>query len=145
MLSQAFKLIIASRDDRIPPDFCEACQDVVLPTGDHVTPTATADINTSNMKRFSEVKKKFRSLRTTSRPGPQVIQQLTTRAAGLFIWAETVMRFIGRGDPQHQLSLIISGESLDDQHNVNHLYRQIATNALANIRGGDVVQPLLGV
>ncbi|EGO21769.1 hypothetical protein SERLADRAFT_441002 [Serpula lacrymans var. lacrymans S7.9] len=115
-LPPAFKLIIASRVERIPFDFREVCQDIVLPIRDQVTSTTTDDINTFFHNRFAEIKKRFSSLRNTDWPGSQVIQQLTGRAAGLFIWAETAMRFIGRGDPQHQLSLILSGEYLDDQY-----------------------------
>ncbi|EGN94771.1 hypothetical protein SERLA73DRAFT_162851 [Serpula lacrymans var. lacrymans S7.3] len=111
-LSKAFKLIITSRDDRIPSDFREACEDIVLPTGNQVTSTATADIR---------------------------------RAAGLFIWAETAMRFLEKGDPLKRLEIIRSGGPLDIEHSVNHLYKQITTNAWDSIGDIDeVVQALLG-
>ncbi|EGO20134.1 hypothetical protein SERLADRAFT_477452 [Serpula lacrymans var. lacrymans S7.9] len=144
-LSKMFKLIITSRDDRIPSKFREACEDVVLPTGDHVTHTATDDIRAFFNNRFGELKDKFRTLRTTDWPGTEVVEQLTDRAAGLFIWAETAMRFLEKGDPQTRLKIIRSGGPLDIQNSVNHLYQQITTNAWDSIGDiGNVVQPLLG-
>ncbi|EGN95156.1 hypothetical protein SERLA73DRAFT_95850, partial [Serpula lacrymans var. lacrymans S7.3] len=144
---KTMKLIITSRDDRLPESFREVCQQIVLPTGDKVTPTASADIDMFFTARFEELKEDFPSLAQAGWPGSPVMHQLTTRAAGLFIWAETVMRFIEEGNPEELLTMLLSGGAVTGQDDVNNLYRQVATHALVDIQKHEssqiALQPLL--
>ncbi|EGN93526.1 hypothetical protein SERLA73DRAFT_126428 [Serpula lacrymans var. lacrymans S7.3] len=147
-LSKALKLIITSRDERVPESLRQTCQVVVLPTGDQVTAAALADVRTFFVNRFDQLKMDFPSLEATDWPGLSAIEKLTTRAAGLFIWAETVMRFIEQGFPEEQLESILSGDSMIVRDHINGLYRQLVTHALGSLQMNEaskaVFQPLLG-
>jgi hypothetical protein len=59
---------------------------------------------------------------------------LTTRAAGLFIWANTVIRFIEQGLPEDQFELVLNGD-LGGGDNVTQLYRQILELSFRNTHG----------
>jgi hypothetical protein len=56
-----------------------------------------------------------------------MIERLTRRAAGLFIWAETLVRFVDNGEcfPKHQLNLVLQGDFGKEGDVVNGLYRRI--------------------
>jgi hypothetical protein len=59
-------------------------------------------------------------------PGACIIDELTKKAAGLFIWATTIIRFIDQGDPEEQLDSIqtrVVGSDLYD------LYKNILNTA----------------
>ncbi|EGN92374.1 hypothetical protein SERLA73DRAFT_117440 [Serpula lacrymans var. lacrymans S7.3] len=146
-LPKKVKLIITARDDRLPESFRQACQKIVLPTGDKVTPAASEDIQTFFESRFKELKTDLPSLAQAGWPAPRDIEQLTTRAAGLFIWAKTAMSFIEEGHPQELLKFILSGGSVAGEEDVYHLYRQVVTHALTNLQKNKAsqaaLQPLL--
>jgi len=84
----------------------EAYQDFIL----HSIPldTVNGDISTFFRQRLSPLKAKHGQ--GISWPDEQIIEQLVERAAGLFIYAATTLRFIQGGidDPEEQLSLILS-------------------------------------
>jgi NACHT domain len=68
-------------------------------------------------------------------PGPQVIQELTERAGGLFIWAETVIKFIRSGDHEGRLDLVLrkAGTSYLDT-----LYEQILNTSFPNPTASEI-------
>ncbi|EGN92372.1 hypothetical protein SERLA73DRAFT_191223, partial [Serpula lacrymans var. lacrymans S7.3] len=146
-LPKTIKLIITGRDDRLPEPFRQACQKIVLPTGDKVTPAASDDIQTFFESRFKELTTDIPSLAQAGWPAPYDIQRLKARAAGLFIWAKTAMSFIEEGEPEELLTFILSGGSVTGQGDVYHLYSQVATHALSNIQKHQAIevalQPLL--
>jgi Mrp family chromosome partitioning ATPase len=100
-----FKLVITSRDQGIPPAFRKSCHRIILETGDLVSAQSNLDIQFFFEQRLAHIASRYPSLH--SWPGEPIIKQLTDRAAGLFIWAETVVRFLdqGRGFPDEQLAL----------------------------------------
>ena len=81
---------------------------------------ANQDIRRFLEQRFAEIG----GLSLADWPGERVLDILTTRAAGLFIWAETVVRFVERDLPDEQLEHVLNGD-LGEGDNVTILYRQI--------------------
>jgi NACHT domain len=128
-LSKKFKLIVTGRDDRMPEPFRAACKQVVLRTGVDVDAQANNDIRRFFENRFSELS----SSSFTEWPGEQTLQILTERAAGLFIWAETVIKFLDQDMPNNQLDLILNGTSVVGD-NLTKLYRQILLMGFQHIK-----------
>ena len=119
-LSKKFKLIITGRNERIPGSFHALCKRIILSTGDGVSANTNLDI-----RRFFE--DRFADLGSSSLPGwpgNHVLDALTARAAGLFIWAQTVVKFVSQGLPEEQLDLVLAGD-LGDEDNITKLYQQI--------------------
>jgi hypothetical protein len=60
-------------------------------------------------------------------PEKPAIDQLTERAAGLFVWAKTAMTFMEEedGDPDSRLERVLSGKLGQGTDNIDSLYRQI--------------------
>jgi hypothetical protein len=125
-LDPSFKLLITSRDDRIPQSFRDVCHHVALEAGDLASFQARADIQVFFERRFADIASPYPSLPPLW-PGQPIIKQLTDYAAGLFIWAETVMRFLEQGFPEEQLDLVLAGTFRDSEEGnvVDELYRQI--------------------
>jgi hypothetical protein len=129
-LPNSFKLIVTSRDDRVPEFFRAVCKRMVLPTGDDVSADTNRDLRRFFEERFAELGGSL----FPKWPGEQTIQKLTTRAAGLFIWAETVMRLVEQGLPSEQLQLVLSG-NLGEGNPLVKLYRQILDISFQNANG----------
>jgi hypothetical protein len=119
-LTGLFKLIVTGRDERMPRSFRYSCKRVELPTGAAVGEDTTQDIRRFFAQRFADIG----GLSLGDWPGDKVLDTLTNRAAGLFIWAETVVKFVGRSLPDKQLKLVLDGD-LGESDNVTELYRQI--------------------
>ena len=119
-LPETFKLIVTGRDERMPGSFRTSCKQIVLPTGQEVTADTEQDIRRFLVQRFAEIG----GPSLADWPGEKVLDILTTRAAGLFIWAETIVRFVEQGLPDEQLEHVLNG-GLGEGDNVTKLYRQI--------------------
>src|SRR5882762_1865557 len=91
-LHPSIKLVVTSRDKRIPPSFVSVCDPIVLETGDLVSPEENDDIQTFIECRFARIVPYYPSLPPTW-PGHSTIKRLTECAAGLFIWAETAIKY----------------------------------------------------
>jgi len=65
------------------------------------------DMRTFFERRFADIASQYSSLH--SWPGAPIIQQLTNRAAGMFIWAETVISLSRQGPPHERLDVILAG------------------------------------
>ena len=122
-LHPSLKLLITSRDHRITPSLRQVCYHIPLETGALVDCQANVDIQTFFEQRFAEIASDYPSLQ--SWPGPSVIKHLTDRAAGLFIWADTVIRFLEQGLPKEQLNLILSEEFREEGDVIDQLYLKI--------------------
>ena len=59
---------------------------------------------------------------------------MTARAAGLFIWAETVTRVLKQGLPEEQLRLILDGD-LGNGDNLSTFYGQIPDISFWDVKG----------
>jgi hypothetical protein len=119
-LPRMFKIIITSRNDRMPKGFRAICKQMTLPTGDSVSANADRDICRFFEERFAELGGSL----FPEWPGKHILKALTARAAGLFLWAETVMKFVLQGLPEEQLDLVLAGD-LGKADNITKLYRQI--------------------
>ena len=123
-LNPRFKLFVTSRDHGITPAFRAACHHIALETGGLVAAESNRDIQNFLEQRFSEITSTYPSL-PPSWPGESVIKRIVDRAAGLFIWADTVVRFLEQGFPKEQLDLILGGTFRDEEGGIDELYRQI--------------------
>lgn len=123
-LHPTFKLIVTSRDQGILPVFRKLCYHIPLKTGDLVTAEANHDIQSFFEQRFADIASSHPSL-PPSWPEKPIIKRLTDRAAGLFIWAETVIRFLEQGFPKEQLDLVLEGTFREKGDAIDELYRQI--------------------
>ena len=144
-LHPCFKLLVTSRDHGITPAFRAVCHHVALETGDLVTDESTHDIQSFFEQRFAEIASTCPSL-PPSWPGESVIKRLTSHAAGLFIWADTVVKFLGQGFPKEQLDLILGGAFRDEEGGIDELYRQILNLSFNNCKGRvlDVFKGVVG-
>ena len=122
-LHPSIKLVVTSRDERIPPSFASVCDHIVLETGDLVSSEENDDIQTFMECRFAQIAPRYPSL-PPSWPGHPIIKQLTEWAAGLFIWADTTIRYIERGIATERLDLILTGH-FPEGDRIESLYRQI--------------------
>lgn len=122
-LHPMFKLIITSRDQGIPPALQNACHRIILETGDLVGAQSNLDIQCFFEQRFAHIASRYPSLQ--SWPGESIVKQLTDIAAGLFIWAETVARFLEQGPPNKQLKLVLDGNFREEGNGIDNLYHQI--------------------
>jgi hypothetical protein len=111
---------VTGRDERIPQSLRSTCKQIELHTGAAVDNDTSQDIRRFFSQRFSEIG----GPSLTDWPGKTVLDTLTNRAAGLFIWAETVVRFIEQGLPDEQLEHVLDGD-LGEGDSVTELYRQI--------------------
>jgi hypothetical protein len=130
-LPPAFKLLITSRDQGIPPAFRKACYHIALETGYLVSAETNLDIQSFFEQRFAVFPSSYESL-PLSWPEKPIIKRLTDRAAGLFIWAETVMRFLEQGLPKEQLDVVLEGTFREEGDAIDELYRQILHQSFKN-------------
>jgi hypothetical protein len=131
-LPRTFKLIVTSRDERLPNSFRKSCKTIVLQTGNRVASETTNDIRHFFEKRFALIAEGYPSLHNW--PGERTIDQLATRAAGLFIWAETLLRFVGneKYPPDEQLDLVLHGGFGEEGDVINKLYQRILAVSFEN-------------
>jgi hypothetical protein len=142
-ISHKFKLIVTSRDEHfISEQFRVVCKQMVLPTGDVVSDEVNGDIH-----RFFE--ERFAGLAGTSLspewPWTRVLDVLTTRAAGLFIWAETVARFVEQGIFVEMLDFVLKGD-MGGGYDITKLYQQVLDISFpkANARTLEVFRCVIG-
>ena len=126
-LPKLCKLIITSRDERLPASFHDEqlCRRIILETGDSVGQETREDIWIFFKQSFHEIRPSLGMSSTW--PGKSAMDRLTERAAGLFIWAKTAIAFMEekRGKPAGKLDLILAGDLGTRNDNVDSLYRQI--------------------
>ena len=123
-LPPSFKLVVTSRDDRIPNSFRSVCYRIVPDTGDVAGPEAMQDVRIFHEKRSAAIAERNYSLSKTW-PGESNIRQLTNRAAGLFVWADTVVKFVEQGIPSKRLNGIPQDRFRYGEQRLDGLYRQV--------------------
>jgi hypothetical protein len=98
------------------------CHKITLETGNSVSEETQCDIRLFFEQNFDEIRPMLGLPRGW--PGELTIDQLTKRAAGLFIWAKTVIAFMGekRGKPEGKLQPILSGNLRTKSESVDTLY-----------------------
>ncbi|TFK33861.1 WD40-repeat-containing domain protein [Crucibulum laeve] len=109
-LPSQFKLIVTGRgEDDLVRVLSPLCVTIDLSSGNTVSPEASEDIRLFLTARFAKITKGYPDSLVPNWPGPKIIDELTTRAAGLFIWAKTVTTFVNSGEPNGQLRQIVDG------------------------------------
>src|ERR1700722_3003860 len=141
-LHPSFKLIITSRDQHITRSFREVCHHIPLETGDLVRNETISDIRIFFERRFADIASQYSSLQ--SWPGTSIIQRLTDRAAGMFIWAETVIGFLQQGPPNKQLDVILAGTFREEGDVIDQLYEQILRCSFQNVNVLDTFKRVVG-
>jgi hypothetical protein len=139
-LHPSFKLFITSRDQHITPSFRNVSYHIFLETGDLTTHESNIDIQRYFEQRFAEIASGFPSLQ--SWPGPSVIKELTNRTAGLFLWADTVMRYLEQGFPKPRLERILGGAFHGE--GVDQLYQQILQLSFKDAEVLDLYKRVVG-
>jgi hypothetical protein len=126
-LPRVFKLIVTSRDERMPSSFRDKklCRKITLETGDRVSDETHRDIRAFFEQSLNDIRPDL-GLPSTW-PGEPSITQLTERAAGLFIWAKTAMAFVEerRGDPVKKLKIVLTGKLGSRSEEIDTLYQNI--------------------
>ena len=123
-LPGSFKLVVTSRDDRIPNSFRAICHRINLETGDVVGAEAIHDVYVFFKRRFAAIAAQNYSLSPTW-PGESIIKQVTKHAAGLFIWADTVVKFVEHGIPNRRLNTILQDQFRSGAERLDRLYCQV--------------------
>ncbi len=103
-LSVKFKLIVTSRpEDDITATLSSISHPMDLFSGTEVTPETSQDITTFFIRRFRDIAECYPTSLDEDWPGLDVIDGLTTRAAGRFIWAKTIVDFVDEVGPNMRL------------------------------------------
>lgn len=115
------KLIVTSRDG--PPSSFKH-KSIVLETGNSNT-ESTDDIRIFFKDSFEYITNRRRLQKAW--PGEPTVEELTARAAGLFVWAKTTIDFLDEADDNHsnRLRLILEGKAGKGMEVIDSLYRQI--------------------
>jgi hypothetical protein len=136
-LPTAFKLLVTSRDEHdIHKSLQHISQHAVLPTGELVEPEASNDINLFFRIRFAEITENYPDSLSPSWPEVATIELLTKRSAGLFIWAQTVMKLMLEGSPDNQLALVLDG--IEGGINIDTLYIKILEHSFGKVNRIDL-------
>ncbi len=116
-LPPRFKLIITSRDyPNIRRALAKNSDQIHLLTGDDVDATTSEDVERYLTKRFDDIRARWEGERSLPRdwPGAAKIAELTTSAAGLFIWATVATGYIEDSNPEKRLKdLRINSSGID--------------------------------
>jgi hypothetical protein len=122
-LPPSFKLIVTSRDEKdirselLPLKHAS----LTLWTGSGHDQQTYHDIRAYLASRFERIARNYPSM-SSDWPGACIIDGLTEKAAGLFIWATTVIRFVDQGDPEEQLDSVqthvVGGDLYDLYKNI---------------------------
>jgi len=113
----------------------EAYQDFIL---HHISlDTVNRDISTFFVRGLSPLKAKYGL--GTPWPDERIIEQLVEKAAGLFIYAATTLRFIrdGINGPEEQLSLVLTAtkSSLSATEHLDGVYTTLLQHSVLGKRG----------
>jgi hypothetical protein len=123
-LPNKFKLVVTSRSEidleQVFQDI--GCVCVAISTGEGVDAHSSNDIRVYLEHEFRNITSQYSMSLNTGWPGEQTIDELTKKAAGLFIWAKTVIKFIDMGAPRSQLKLISEG---DGRSGIAELYSRL--------------------
>jgi NACHT domain len=136
-LPARFKLIVTSRGEGDIERLFSTTRHfpIEIPAGKAVEAQSSEDIRLFLTYQLREVALGYSKSLPPSWPGPQAIQELAKRAGGLFIWAETVTKFIRSGNPEGRLRLVLeqAGTTYLDT-----LYEQILDTSFPNPTASEI-------
>lgn len=133
-LSKKFKIVVTSRDDYIINNtLANISYCIHLTSGKDVVTEAADDIRMYFQEHFFQISSQFPKSLSSAWPGSDILDILVARAAGLFVWAKTVIDFVRITEPEGQLQQIMTGEiGVGD---ITALYIQILAISFKNARG----------
>lgn len=79
---------------------------VELSSGRAVSCQSSDDIHWFLVQQLAHIASEYPDSLPPDWPGLTIIEELTRPAAGLFIWAKTLIKFVHLGEPQEQLAQI---------------------------------------
>jgi hypothetical protein len=114
-LPGGYKLVVTSRGENdIERLFSTVSHRLIeICAGRVVTSQSSDDVRSFFEDQFRRIAAPYTRFLPPDWPGPQTVLDLTKRAAGLFIWAKTVVKFVTRGGPDEQLRKILEGSGTD--------------------------------
>jgi NACHT domain len=132
-----FKLVVTSRGENDIERLFSATSHhpIEISAGQTVNARSSSDIRIFLTERFRQIAERYPRSLSPTWPGPQIVNKLTERAAGLFIWAETVVKFITLGEPQRRLKLVFEDGEAGD---IDELYKQVLSNVFQRPRKNDI-------
>jgi len=123
-LGPPFKLVVTSRpEDDIARALSAISHRIELGSGEDVSPSSSRDIHSFLCREFARIANNYPGSLSSAWPGAEAIEAFTKRSAGLFIYADTLIKFVDEGQPEEQLESILS-EPLH-HGSLTQLYRQI--------------------
>jgi hypothetical protein len=127
-LPAKFKLVVTSRGER---DIERALRNtnhisIAVNTGDIVDIHSSNDIKTYFKEEFRRIISDYPDSLNDEWPGELMIDTLAKKAAGLFIWAKTLIRFIDMGPPKTQLEMISNEKSLGGMTDLYSMLLEVA-------------------
>ena len=96
---------------------------VGLDSGENVSASSSHDIHLFLCREFTRITSEYPQSLSPAWPGEEIIKGFTKRSAGLFIYADTLIKFVDKGHPKEQLKSILSGPL--HHGSITQLYRQI--------------------
>jgi hypothetical protein len=121
-LGPRFKVVVTSRPEGdISRALSTISHCIELGSGQNVSVSSSRDIHSFLSREFARIANNYQAL-SPAWPGA-AINVLTKRSAGLFIYADTLIKLVEEGQPEEQLQSILS-EPLH-HGNLTQLYRQI--------------------
>jgi hypothetical protein len=123
-LAPRFKLVVTSRpEDDISRALSAIGHRIELGSGENVSPSSSRDIHSFLCREFARVANNYPGSLSSAWPGAEAIEVFTKRSAGLFIYADTLIKFVDKGQPEEQLESILSEPLHHDS--LTQLYKQI--------------------
>ncbi|PVG01360.1 WD40 repeat-like protein [Serendipita vermifera] len=110
-LPTKFKLIVTSRADVDIENVLSTVDHnaIEVSSGRAVSSSSSADVRSFLHQKFREIATRYPISLSSDWPGTNTISELSEKAAGLFIWAQTTIKFVEEGDPEEQLDRVLRG------------------------------------
>ncbi|KIM27453.1 hypothetical protein M408DRAFT_24399 [Serendipita vermifera MAFF 305830] len=124
-LPTRFKLLVTSRGENDIKRLFSITKHhhIEILAGEMVDAQSSEDIKTFLMEEFRNITAQYAlSSPQTNWPDAETIHLLVYMAGGLFIWAQTVIKFISLGEPERGLNQVLEGRA---KGNIDTLYDQI--------------------
>ncbi|KAJ7275120.1 WD40-repeat-containing domain protein, partial [Mycena rebaudengoi] len=150
-VSSQVKLFVTSRNEKnihsVLGSMGSQCK--VLEVGEKTTSESHLDIENYLRQGFDAIQSEYQSL-PHPWPTSQDLKLLTDAAAGLFIWASTVLKLVGDSQPKRELERIIQTlkeKQQNEEHDMNqldHLYQDLLKSRFLSTRNVEVFKQVAG-
>jgi len=129
-----FKLIVTSRGENdLERVFSEINHTLIhISAGQTVDSQSSEDIRVFLTTKFQHITRRYPSL-PANWPSDESVGKLVDMSGGLFIWAQTAVKFIQDGQPQRRLEEILK---LGVSGAIDKLYETILTNSFHGAKAG---------